>query len=218
MSDHDRPDMIPAPVDSSGTTEPTVPAVQPAHAATRPSVTRPFVRPVRASVLSSRAIAAARARAAVATPHSSDRTWLDRAGRAVRILAGTLGVDPAAVLARPDPDRRQGLLGAPGVLLYVITDDTAGPRDGSAGFQGELLFIPDEGRSDVFLQLMPCSDCGRFVPTYVVTSLADLGLHLDSESPRWAREPDVRQFHTDPAHRPRCRRRHQTHPSSRDYR
>lgn len=220
MSTNEHPDSLPATTGSTGASKLTAregaTADSQGHEA-QPAARAP-VTTVRASTLISRAVTAARARAALATRESTDRSWRDCAGRAVRILASTLGVDPVAVLARPDPERRQGLLGTPGVLLYVLTDDTAGPRDGSAGFQGELLFIPEEGRSDVFLRLMPCADCGRFVPTHRVTSLADLGLHLDPEATRSAREPDVPQFHADPAHGPRCRRRHRAHPSSRDYR
>jgi hypothetical protein len=151
-----------------------------------------------------RAITAARTAALLVPAGRTDMAWHDRAARAVRILASTLGIHPADVLARPDPTRRYGFLNAPEVLLHI---NNAGASHAD-GFGDDLQFIPEIGRTDVFLRLMPCPECRQLVPTHRITSLADLGRHLDPDRASTRRlAPDTEQFATDPEHTPACSRR-----------
>jgi hypothetical protein len=118
--------------------------------------------------------------------------WRARAARAVRILAATLGVDPAHVVAVPDSVRSYGLMAISEVRLTV-----ADTQDGDANF----TFVPEYGTTDAFVLLASCPGCSRQVPMYRVVSLADLGRHLELG----AVDPDVEQFASDPAHAPGCR-------------
>ena len=68
----------------------------------------------------------------------------------------------------------------------------------------DLIFIPDFGRADVFLWLLPCLECRRLVPTYRIASLVDFGRRIDPELPAIS-DPDTEQFSTDPGHARGCR-------------
>jgi hypothetical protein len=114
----------------------------------------------------------------------------------MRILAATLGVDPAHVQAVPDPDRMYGLLAVPEVRLRVSEPDP--PAGGGRVFE----FVPEYATSDAFVLLATCPGCARPVPAYRVATLADLGRHLTHPG----RAPDADQFTSDPAHTPGCPR------------
>jgi hypothetical protein len=157
----------------------------------------------RAGLFEGRAVAAARAADAVlgAGP-APDAAWRERAARAVRMLAGALGVDPALVLARPDTGRRYGHLGALEVSLTVLPASTSTGSRADSGKE-ELTFIPEIGNQQAFLLLRPCPRCGRQVPTYRVLSLVDLGHILDPDRPTPV-SADTEQFGTDPGHSGGC--------------
>jgi hypothetical protein len=128
-------------------------------------------------------------------PAAGEQAWRVRAARAVRILAATLGVDPAHVLAVPDPDRAYGLLAVPEVRLQVSEPR---PAAGRRVFE----FVPEYASGESFVLLAACPGCARPVPAYRVATLADLGRHLTHP----AQAPDADQFTSDPAHAPGCPR------------
>jgi hypothetical protein len=153
--------------------------------------------------LPERAVAAARAAEAVlGDAPAQDATWHERASLATRTLATTLGIDPGTVIARPDRVRPRGLRGALEVQLAVIQTLSGADIPSSE----DLMFIPEFGRTDTFLWLLPCPGCHQTVPTYRVGSLVDLGRHIDGEL-SIGRAPDTEQFATDPAHHRGCSRR-----------
>lgn len=194
---------------------------QPAPPESRPAdVTPSATRPSRVG-LAARAVGATRASAARVShdPATLPPGWYERAARATRILACTLGVDPVSVTAAPDPDRAYGVpgpMGVPEVRLTVLDGAALAILDGDGGSalvladpgpgaprNGRYEFICESGRSDVFHLLHPCPGCHQLVPTYRVTSLIDLGRTLLPGSPG---RPDSDQFRSDPAHRPGCTR------------
>jgi hypothetical protein len=131
-------------------------------------------------------------RATPDTYHHLDTAWRTRAARATRTLAATLGVDPAHIVATPDPVRLYGLLAAPEVLL-TVTDPTS---------QAQYTFIPEHTTTHTFALLAPCPACTQPVPTHQITTLADLGRHL--AHPASPAAPDTAHYAADPAHDPTC--------------
>jgi hypothetical protein len=128
---------------------------------------------------------------------SVPQAWRARAARAVRMLAGVLGVDPAQVVAVPDPDRVYGLLALQEVRLSVTESHPAEAGPVCEGYE----FLPEFGMTEAFVMLWPCPGCSNPVPMYRVATLADLGRHLSGPG-----DPDVEQFASDPGHAPGCDR------------
>jgi hypothetical protein len=135
--------------------------------------------------------------------------WKARARYAIN-LAVMLGIDPADVTVRDDPDRRYGAR-YPVPLLHVPDTSRTGsgelPGDGSpAGW----WFIPETGDRDSFLALGPCPACGGQVPVARIASIADLGDLIGRDLGRWddpaapASDRLPIEFDGDPGHHPGC--------------
>ncbi|MGH3833677.1 MAG: hypothetical protein ACRDRS_25120, partial [Pseudonocardiaceae bacterium] len=117
----------------------------------------------------------------------------ERRARQGRALATALGVPVDHVSVMDDPQRVYGTV--PGNLL-IVTD----PCDGH-----QWRFVPDLCATESWLLLDECPDCGATVPITRVAALADLGAYLDGEDPDYdPTEGCPEEFHTDPAHHPRC--------------
>jgi hypothetical protein len=167
--------------------------------------------------LAIRAVTAARAQATRLAHHPQrvDTVWRERAARATRTLAATLGLDPLVIVAVPDHVRRYGLLGIPEVLLTVTVPTRVLPAAAATGTNypansapeaadtTRYVFIPETGRTDAFLQLLPCPRCARPVPTRRILALVDLGRYLDPEVTHHGKA-DTEQFPADPAHEATC--------------
>ncbi|TKG60364.1 MULTISPECIES: hypothetical protein [Pseudonocardiaceae] len=153
--------------------------------------------------LTARAITVARRHRDTAPHEFADRhtfrlRWDRRAITAANI-ATALDVGVDAVLVRDDPDRHHGIATGttPGDLIEVTRED------GRCWY-----FIQDLTGFDPlwgWLLLGPCPFCGATaVPIARVTSLADLGAHLDPDSDHDSNDTAPDPFHGDPGHHQYC--------------
>jgi hypothetical protein len=138
------------------------------------------------ATLAERARAAAAQRANADDPAWSDIRWLIRATQAARRLAEILALPADQVALEPSRTRRPG--GYPWAEL-TITD--TGTR---------FRFVAAYSDPDEIIALGPCPVCEAEVPTFPISTLADLGDLLDGEH----HHGPVLIMHQDPGHTPAC--------------
>jgi hypothetical protein len=136
--------------------------------------------------LAERARAAARTRTDSDDPDWPGLPWLHHARWIARRLARTLGIPTEYVAVQASPLRRRG--GWPWPELTVT--------DHGATFRFVAVYCdPDQ-----IIALGPCPVCEAEVPTFPISTLADLGDLLDSEH----HHGPVLIMHKDPGHTPAC--------------